>query len=320
MLVACSAGDVEQETASTDAVRSPSDCSAALVPGADRRCTITVDGQQRELLVYAPPNWDAHHPSALVVDAHGAQETAGANAGKEPFFDWPTGLGSGWRLLADREGFVVVQPQGIGNGWSESDADFMLQIPAWVAKTASIDPKRTYMTGISNGAELTYWTACRDTTVYRAFAPVAGFGIQHCPLTHPAPIIHLHAPTDKLVSLAAGESAFGLIRQADHCPGTAQPSWSFGGGASDSSASCLAESVDPSGGPDHWQLVPCDPAKPATTCQTWGPCNGGSEATFCQVAPDMDHHFDQFGGHVLYFNGTSLSLAAVAWRFFQQLH
>jgi hypothetical protein len=51
-----------------------------------------------------------------------------------------------------------------------------------------------------------------------------------------------------------------------------------------------------------------------------GPCDGGSAATFCTVAPDHEHHFDQFGGHVLYFNDTTLSLAAVAWRFFQQFH
>ena len=301
-------------TASVD----PADCNAPLVPGADRRCTMQVGGQRREVLVYAPASWDPCHPSALVVDAHGAQETDEENAGKEPFFDWPNGLGSGWRLLADREGVVVVQPQGIGNGWQESDADFMLQIPAFVGRTAAIDPRRTYLTGISNGAELTYWTACRDTNVYRAFAPVAGFGTQHCPLTHPAPIIHFHAPTDRLVSLASGQAAFDMIRQSDHCPGGPRPSWTFGEGSADQSASCLASA--PEGATERWRLVPCDGTKPATTCQTWGPCDGGSAATFCTVAPDQEHHFDQMGGHVLYFNGTSLSLAAVAWRFFGQLH
>jgi predicted esterase len=240
----------------------PGDCNAPLVPGADRHCTMQVGGQTREVLVYAPANWNACHPSALVVDAHGAQETAAENAGKEPFFDWPNGLGSGWRLVADREGFLVVQPQGIGNGWQESDADFMLQIPAFVARSAAIDPKRVYLTGISNGAELVYWTACRDAGVYRAFAPVAGFGTQHCPLTHPAPVIHFHAPTDRLVPLASGQAAFDMLRQSDHCQGGPRPSWTFGAGAADQGASCLGSTPD--GSTESWKLVPCDASKKAT--------------------------------------------------------
>jgi hypothetical protein len=37
------------------------------------------------------------------------------------------------------------------------------------------------------------------------------------------------------------------------------------------------------------------------------------------VAPDREHHFDTTGGHILYLNGTTLSIAAVAWRFFEQV-
>jgi polyhydroxybutyrate depolymerase len=258
---------------------------------------------------------DSCHPAALVVDAHGAQETAAANAGKEPFFDWPGGLGSGWRLLADREGFIVVQPQGIGNAWDQSDVDFMLQIPAFVGRTAALDTKRVYMTGISNGGALTYWTACRDTGVYRAFSVVAGFADPPCTLTHHTPIIHFHTPTDRLVSLASGKSAFDMLRRANHCAAESRPSWSFGGGSSDQRALCLA-STD-SGGTDQWRLTACDASSEPTTCDLWDRCDQGSKAMLCTVSPDREHHFDRMGGHVLYFNGTHLSLAGVAWEFFK---
>jgi poly(3-hydroxybutyrate) depolymerase len=250
-----------------------------------------------------------------VVDAHGAQETAAANAGKEPFFDWPSGLGSGWRLLADREGFIVVQPQGIGNAWSESDADFMLRIPAFVGRTAAVDPARVYMTGISNGGALTYWTACRDTGIYRAFAPVAAFAQPPCNLTHHTPIIHFHAPTDRLVKLTSGKAAFDMLRQANHCASQPRPSWTFGGGGGQPGDFCLASSGAGAGA--QWHLTACDAASERTTCDLWDHCDGGSTAMFCTVPPDREHHFDTMGGHVLYFNGSNLSLAAVAWEFFK---
>ena len=70
-------------------------------------------------------------------------------------------------------------------------------------------------------------------------------------------------------------------------------------------------------GTTPWSLVPCDPSAPATTCQTWDGCDDGVEAMFCTVAPDHENHFATTGGHILYLNGTHLSLAAVAWTFFE---
>ena len=67
-----------------------------------------------------------------------------------------------------------------------------------------------------------------------------------------------------------------------------------------------------------WSLVACDPAAPATTCETWDQCDGGVEATYCTVAPDHARHFDTTGGHILYLNDTNLSLAAVAWEYFER--
>src|SRR6185369_5734207 len=42
------------------------DCTAPLVPGADRRCNLQVGGRTREVLLYAPPSYDACRPAALV--------------------------------------------------------------------------------------------------------------------------------------------------------------------------------------------------------------------------------------------------------------
>ena len=154
----------------------PGDCDAPLQPGADRTCTLKFGGETREYLLYAPAGYDPCVPTALVVDAHGSSETDAEQAGLDPFLDWPGGLGSGWRLVADREGFLVAQPQGIRNQWTESDAPLMDEIAARVERVADVDPDRVYLTGISNGGGLTYWTACEDTAVFHGFAPVSGYG------------------------------------------------------------------------------------------------------------------------------------------------
>jgi poly(3-hydroxybutyrate) depolymerase len=288
-------------------------CDAPLVAGADRRCTLVVGGKQREVLLYAPALYDPSRPSALVVDAHGSSETDEEQAGKVPFLDWPSGLGSGFRLVADREGFVVAQPQGIDNAWTESDVAFALAIPPWVAKHAAIDPARVYLSGISNGGALTYWTACADTGVFSAFAPVSGFGITTCAAARRAPLVHFHSPDDKIVSIADGKAAFDAWSKSHGCKHGPIATWTFGGPTTDPRPMCVQASASGS-----WSLATCDRAAPPTTCETWDQCDGGGDATFCTVPADHANHYDTTGGHVLYVNATGLSLAAVAWSIFER--
>ena len=50
-----------------------------------------------------------------------------------------------------------------------------------------------------------------------------------------------------------------------------------------------------------------------STCETWDHCDDDVKVTFCSVNGEKQY----VGGHVLYFNDTKLSLAAVAWEFFK---
>ncbi len=290
-------------------------CTAPIAPGTSRTCRFTFAGATREFLIYAPPNYRPCAPAPLVVDAHGTSETAAEQAGLAPFRDWPGGLGSGWRLVADRDGFLVAQPQGIGNRWTAADADLMLEIVAKLQAMASIDPAKVYMTGISNGGQLTYWTGCKDTAVFRGFAPVSGYGQQACALSHPAPLIHFHSPDDRIIGDADGRAAFQMWVAANHCQRGPTRTMTFGGPTGDARPLCLHSGP---GATPPWSLAACDPAAPATTCETWDQCDGGVEATYCTVAPDHARHFDTTGGHILYLNDTNLSLAAVAWEYFKR--
>jgi poly(3-hydroxybutyrate) depolymerase len=269
-----------------------------------------IGGMERTYLLYAPLSYDPCTSAALVVDAHGAQESAEVHAGLADFYNWPTkGIGSGFRLVADREGFLVATPQGIGNAWAQSDTEFITAIPAVVGVQATVDKARVYLSGISNGGGLTYWTACGGSGVFHGYAPISGFDNSACPVTHPAPLVQFHSPTDALVSYSAGQAAFQHWRDGNHCTTTPTASLSFGGANGDPRPFCLAAG-------DPWQLVTCDASAPATTCDRYTGCDSG-DAVFCTVPPDNQYDGGQTGGHILYFNATKLSLAAVSWAIFE---
>jgi hypothetical protein len=303
----------------SDSSRSPqgaalSDCTARLVAGADLKCKLSVGGRQREFLLYAPANYDASKPVALVVDAHGALETAENQAGLTPFRDWPGHLGSGFRLVADQHGFVVAQPQGLNNDWkSSSDVDFIMMIPKFVEGIAPVDPERVFLSGISDGGQLVYWVGCQDTGTFRAFAGVSAFNADTCALTRPAPMLHFHSPDDAIIGYDDGQAAFQDWVDASHCKVGPTNSLRFGGAGGDTRPYCLTATGN------TWQLGACRATAPATTCQTSSQCDNDATSTFCTVAPDKVNHYLITGGHILYINGTGLSLAAVAWDFFSAL-
>ncbi|HEX4478901.1 MAG TPA: hypothetical protein VH142_27650 [Polyangiaceae bacterium] len=155
-------------TACTKQITPSMDCSAPLAPGDDKSCMVGT----RQYYLYAPKNFNVCKPAALVIDAHGATQTAESQLlGTPPFCIgagtcW-NGPGSGWRLEAEAPdgGFILVTPSSAtsGNTWDPTtDPPVMMQIIDAVKKVATIDPKRIYFTGISNGAELSYWIACAD--------------------------------------------------------------------------------------------------------------------------------------------------------------
>jgi poly(3-hydroxybutyrate) depolymerase len=287
------------------------DCAAPLAPGDERVCTVTAAGVTRTYLMYAPPSYDPCEPAALFVDAHGSSENASQQAGAEPFFDYPRGIGSGFRLVADREGFLVATPQGVNDRWTQADVAFMQSLPSAVAAQATLDPERVYMTGISLGAAVMYWTGCTTPNPFRGFAAVSGTDETGCTPAQPASYVQFHTPDDPVADYADALATFERWRTANHCAPQRVASWTFGGASSDTRPVCL------SGGPP-WQLVPCETTAPATTCERWNGCDGGGSAMFCTVPGDNRFFLGLNGGHVLYFNRTALSVAAVTWAFLSE--
>lgn len=175
----------------------------AFAAKANKAVNITVNGKARSYWLYVPSNVKANAP--LVISMHG---TGGHKEDKSPMRT----------DVADSEGFIVVYPQGsdiyfpvFGGtlpGWNSTgedseDIDFFKAIIEDVAKTYSIDRKRIYSCGFSNGGMMTYSNSNTLADVFAAFASISGFQLNEFHLHHtgarPVPFLHIHGKADDFV-------------------------------------------------------------------------------------------------------------------------
>lgn len=163
--------------------------------------TLDVDGLQRTYRVYRPAN--LAEPAPLVLVLHGA---AGSGRQAEDSY--------GWDAEAERGGFLVVFPDGVGRTWNvdpdccgeaaaqnADDIGFLTALAGSFA--ALVDTRRIYATGISNGAMMSYRLAC-DTGILAAIAPVSGTMINACPAPQPLSIIAIHGTADRTIPYGGG--------------------------------------------------------------------------------------------------------------------
>ena len=127
----------------------------------------------------------------------------------------------GWRELADEEGFVVAFPNGTRDQWNQRfwDVDYAFHpgststttgslLLAATCRDARLDPDRTFVTGFSNGAEMCFQLACRESATFRGFGPVIGMMLytlwDDCNPEFLRPIITMNG-TDDGVTLFEGD-------------------------------------------------------------------------------------------------------------------
>jgi hypothetical protein len=105
------------------------------------------------------------------------------------------------------------------NTWdATTDPPVMMQIIDAVKKVADIDPKKIYMSGISNGAALSYWTACANPGVFAGIAPNSGGvlgGAQCNSLSSPQSDIQFDDQPD--FAFNDSQSTVTNMAATDHC-------------------------------------------------------------------------------------------------------
>ncbi len=243
----------------------------------DHDRSLVISGVTRTYIVHVPPRVSEGRPLPIVLAFHGGGGTA---SGFKAY--------AGLDALADREGFVVVYPDGTGRlgrrlltrnaggccgyaaAQSVDDVGFALAALRDVARNVSIDPARVYATGHSNGAMMAYRLAIDAAERVAAIAPVAGaMQAASFPPARPVPVLHIHSVDDPRALYAGGlgppfpgtqsrithravEPELGRWITHDRC--RAEPR-------------TVEQRTTPSrGGPDH-----------TATLLVWAPCAGGAE-------------------------------------------
>jgi predicted esterase len=167
----------------------------------DEQVSIDVNGVTRTYGLYVPANVQKNAP--LVMSLHGV---GGHSTDKQPLSS----------EVADSRGCIVVYPQGeslsfFGSmypGWrstgeTSTDIDFLKAVIEDVAAKYSIDRKRIYCCGFSNGGMMTYTVANVASDVFAAYASISGFPLNEFHLRHtgarPVPFLHIHGKNDDFV-------------------------------------------------------------------------------------------------------------------------
>jgi polyhydroxybutyrate depolymerase len=133
--------------------------AAAQPTGEASRNTGNVGGRERLFIDYTPKNLKPGAPLLFVLHPSG-----GDGASMRDFSNYE------FDELADKYGFEVLYPDGIGNTWNDcrggspfpskamkiDDAGFVRKLIEYAATTHGIDKKRVFAAGWSNGGQLAY--------------------------------------------------------------------------------------------------------------------------------------------------------------------
>jgi len=192
----------------------------------DRLFLMQHGGEQRSYRVHLPPAYDGKKALPLVLVLHGGGGEAEGMARITQFSE-----------KADRKGFITVYPNGTGvlSGqfltWNAGnccgpaldfktdDVGFFRVLLEKLKKDFSIDSKRVYVTGLSNGGMMSYRLACELSGEIAAIAPVAGAMNVECKPAKPVSVILFHGTEDGHVRYDGGEP---LVR-ADWHPRSDRP-------------------------------------------------------------------------------------------------
>jgi len=180
--------------------------------------TVVVGGLKRTYRIYVPASIDKSSPVPLLIGLHGG-------GGSSRSFQRLTL--SRFNDLADEKGFIVVYPDALDRHWNDGrgvekysaqreSVDDVAFISALIDKIASehnIDLGRVYVTGMSNGALMSFRLAFQLSNRIAAIAPVAGAMIENYSAlgspAEPVPVLMINGEEDPLVPWEGGYITFG---------------------------------------------------------------------------------------------------------------
>lgn len=180
--------------------------------GAAAAETIEIGGVARSYLTQFPEI----KPAPLVVVLHGNTQT-GADIRTR----------TSWSLVASRERFGVIYPDGLNHAWADlrpvskragrappagtDDVGFIVRLIEKYVADGTIDPKRVYLTGLSNGGAMTMTLACARADLFAAAASVimnlTDESAAFCHPSRPVPMLLMNGTVDPLIPFEGGKGS-----------------------------------------------------------------------------------------------------------------
>lgn len=207
-------------------------------PGASLECP--VDGFfDRAFSIRVPAGWDGNTALPVIVAFHGG----GGNRESAEAVTCPNGSpGEAGCLtnIANAAGYVLVLPDGTGlrptrnvrswnagggvNGWQcvsrgacqqgVDDVAFFDQLLVEVARVVPINPRRVFLTGLSNGGAISHRLACERPNVVAAIATVGGtnqFAVAGGRCDARVPVLAIHGSEDPCWGYDTGTAACAFL-------------------------------------------------------------------------------------------------------------
>lgn len=163
------------------------------------------DGITRDCNLHLPTGYNPANKYPLVLNLHGYT----SNALQQQFY---TKMDS----MADAAGFIVAYPNGVSNAWNSGfvgsygtgidDVEFISFLIDTIKTRYSVNDRRVYSCGMSNGGFQSYRMACELNNKIAAIASVTGTFTdstkRYCNPGKTVPVMEVHGTADGVVPYA----------------------------------------------------------------------------------------------------------------------
>lgn len=175
---------------------------------------IEYKGYDRDFAFYVPTAYDSSANIPLVINLHGANGNAWNEIGITPF-----------KKIADRENFILLMPQALLGSfggqtfyqWNAhyifpwDDVSLLNYLIDYMYTRYHVDLSRVYLTGMSNGGYMTFFTIRQLQERIAAIAPISGLMSWNVfdgyKLNRPVPLCYIHGTADNIVKIDGNPSA-----------------------------------------------------------------------------------------------------------------
>lgn len=280
--------------------------------------TIDIDGVKRSYTVQLPTK----RLVPLVVVLHGKTQRGA---------DMMTR--TAWPQVAKREGFAVVFPDGLNHAWADArtkagpalrgppagtdDVAFIAKLVEKLVASGTADPRRVYVTGISNGGAMAMTLVCARADLFAAAASVSmnltDEAAVTCHPSRPLPMLLMNGTADPLVPYEGGRGSSYYAADGFWSTDETLAFWRKLNG-------CETDNAEATDLPDR------APADQSTVTRISSRCPGGHDVVLYRINQgghrmpgfSPDARFPKVAASLLGSQNGDIDAAETIWTFFGQ--